>query len=47
MYKQICYSLVATVLLLVSSTNKPKAKQNIAANAIAEEMVVPRFVGFP
>ena len=40
MYKQICYSLVATVLLLVSSTNKPKAKQNIAANAIAEQFKV-------
>ena len=40
MYKQICYSLVATVLFLVSCTNKPKAKQNIAANAIAEQFKV-------
>ena len=40
MYKQICYSLVATVLLLFSCTNKPKAKQNIAANAIAEQFKV-------
>ena len=40
MYKQICYSLFATVLLLVSCTNKPKAKQNIAANAIAEQFKV-------
>ena len=40
MYKQICYSLVATVLLLVSCTNKPKAKQNKAANAIAEQFKV-------
>ena len=37
MYKQICYSLVVTALLLVSCTNKPKAKQNKAANTIAEQ----------
>ena len=40
MNKQICYSLVVTALLLVSCTNKPKAKQNKAANTIAEQFNV-------
>lgn len=40
MYKQICYSLVVTALLLVSCTIKPKAEQNKAANTITEQFNV-------
>jgi len=40
MYKHIFYSVAATVLLLVSCTDKSKARQNKAANAIAEQFKV-------
>ena len=40
MYKQICYSLISTVLLLVSCTNKPKDQQNKTTNNIAEQFKV-------
>ena len=40
MYKHIFYSVAATVLLLVSCTDKPKARQNKATNTIAEQFKV-------
>ena len=40
MYKHIFYSVAATVLLLVSCTDKSKARQNKATNTIAEQFKV-------
>ena len=39
MYKQIIY-VVATTLLLISCTNKPKTQENKTAHSIAEQFTV-------